>query len=117
MQPDAADTSHTLRLVTAMFGLNLVGMLSGTNRTCLQLHEPRASNYHRKMKPTRYNPQLAKSRSRYKRLARSIEALEIALQAWQTALFVQLSGGRRIGMGAAFDGATLRRLIAVLGEV
>ena len=40
-----------------------------------------------------------------------------AQQAWQTALFVELSGGRRIGVGAGFDGATLRRLIAVLGEV
>ena len=40
-----------------------------------------------------------------------------AQQAWQTALFVVLSGGRRIGVGAGFDGATLRRLIAVLGEV
>jgi hypothetical protein len=37
--------------------------------------------------------------------------------ALQTALFVELSGGRRIGVGAGFDGATLRRLIAVLGEV
>lgn len=40
-----------------------------------------------------------------------------AQQAWQTALFVELSGGRRIGVDAGFDGATLRRLIAVLGEV
>ena len=40
-----------------------------------------------------------------------------APQAWQTALFVELSGSRRIGVGAGFDGATLRRLIAVLGEV
>jgi hypothetical protein len=37
--------------------------------------------------------------------------------AWQAALFVELSGGRRIGVGAGFDTATLRRLIAVLGEV
>jgi hypothetical protein len=35
----------------------------------------------------------------------------------QTALFVELSCGRRIGVGAGFDAATLRRLIAVLGEV
>ncbi len=40
-----------------------------------------------------------------------------AQQAWQTALFVELSGSRRIGVGAGFDGATLRRLIAVLDEV
>jgi hypothetical protein len=40
-----------------------------------------------------------------------------AQQAWQTSLFVELSGGRRIGVGAGFDGATLRRLIALLGEV
>ena len=40
-----------------------------------------------------------------------------AQQAWQTFLFVELSGGRRIGVDAGFDGATLRRLIAVLGEV
>ena len=38
-------------------------------------------------------------------------------QASQTGLFVELSGGRRIGVGAGFDGATLRRLITVLGEV
>jgi len=41
----------------------------------------------------------------------------VAQQASQTALFVELSCGRRIGVGAGFDGATLRRLIAVLGEV
>jgi hypothetical protein len=35
----------------------------------------------------------------------------------QTALFVELACGRRIGVGAGFDAATLRRLIAVLGEV
>lgn len=35
----------------------------------------------------------------------------------QTALFVELCGGRRIGVGAGFDGATLQRLIVVLGEV
>ena len=40
-----------------------------------------------------------------------------AHQVSQTALFVELSCGRRIGVGAGFDGATLRRLIAVLGEV
>ena len=40
-----------------------------------------------------------------------------ACQASQTALFVELSGGRRIGVSAGFDGATLRRLITVLGEV
>lgn len=40
-----------------------------------------------------------------------------AQEASQTALFVELSGGRRIGVGTGFDGATLRRLIAVLGEV
>ena len=31
-----------------------------------------------------------------------------------TALFVELSGGRRIGVDAGFDVATLRRLIAAL---
>jgi hypothetical protein len=40
-----------------------------------------------------------------------------AREASQTALFVELSGGRRIGVGAEFDAVTLRRLIAVLGEV
>ena len=40
-----------------------------------------------------------------------------AQQASSTALFVELSGGRRIGVGAGFDMVTLRRLIAVLGEV
>ena len=40
-----------------------------------------------------------------------------AQQALQTALFVELSYGRRIGVNAGFDGATLRRLVAVLGEV
>jgi hypothetical protein len=40
-----------------------------------------------------------------------------ACPASQTALFVELSGGRRIGVSAGFDGTTLRRLIAVLGEV
>jgi hypothetical protein len=40
-----------------------------------------------------------------------------AQEAWQTALFVELCGGRRIGVGAGFDAATLRRLMAVLGEV
>jgi hypothetical protein len=43
--------------------------------------------------------------------------LPAACEASQTALFVELSGGRRIGVGAGFDGATLRHLIAVLGEV
>ncbi len=40
-----------------------------------------------------------------------------AHQVSQTALFVELSGGRRIGVSAGFDGVTLRRLITVLGEV
>ena len=40
-----------------------------------------------------------------------------AQQTSQTALFVELSCGRRISVGAGFDGATLRRPIAVLGEV
>jgi hypothetical protein len=40
-----------------------------------------------------------------------------AEEAWQTTLFVELSGGRRIGVGAGFDAATLRRLMVVLGEV
>jgi transposase-like protein len=40
-----------------------------------------------------------------------------ALQPSQTALFIELLGGRRIGVGAGFDAATLRRLLAVLGEV
>ncbi len=34
-----------------------------------------------------------------------------------TALYVELSGGRRIGVCAGFDAETLRRLMAVLGEV
>jgi hypothetical protein len=37
-----------------------------------QLHEPEASNHHRKMKPRRQNPQLAESRSRNMRLAHSV---------------------------------------------
>ncbi len=40
-----------------------------------------------------------------------------ARDASQAALYVELSGGRRIGVGAGFDTATLRRLIAALGEV
>lgn len=40
-----------------------------------------------------------------------------APEASQAALFVELSSGRRIGVGAGFDPMTLRRLIAVLGEV
>ena len=40
-----------------------------------------------------------------------------AQEASQTALFVELCGGRRIGVGAGFDALTLRRLIAALGEV
>jgi transposase-like protein len=40
-----------------------------------------------------------------------------AQQASQTALFVELCFGRRIGVDAGFDGATLRRLIAVLDGV
>jgi hypothetical protein len=35
----------------------------------------------------------------------------------QTALFVELPGGRRIGVGTGFDTATLRRLMMALGEV
>ena len=34
-----------------------------------------------------------------------------------TALYVELCGGRRIGVGAGFDAVTLRRLIAALDEV
>ena len=34
-----------------------------------------------------------------------------------TALYVELSGGRRIGVSAGFDAVTLRRLIAALGRV
>jgi len=37
-----------------------------------KLHEPRASSHHRNMKPRRYNPQLAGSRSRNMRLAHSL---------------------------------------------
>ena len=37
-----------------------------------QLHEPRASNHHRDMKPRRYNPQPAESRSRNMQLAHSV---------------------------------------------
>ena len=33
------------------------------------------------------------------------------------ALYVELSGGRRIGVGAGFDAVTLRQLIAALDEV
>jgi len=40
-----------------------------------------------------------------------------AQAASQTALFVELAGGRRIGVSAGFDVATLRRLLAALGEV
>jgi hypothetical protein len=40
-----------------------------------------------------------------------------AQEASQTALFVELCGGRRIGVGAGFDAATLRRPIAALDEV
>jgi hypothetical protein len=40
-----------------------------------------------------------------------------AQQAWQTSLFVELCGGRRIGVGAGLGRATLRRLMAVPGEV
>ncbi|MGC9293649.1 MAG: IS66 family insertion sequence element accessory protein TnpA [Acidobacteriaceae bacterium] len=40
-----------------------------------------------------------------------------APKALSTALFVELSGGQRIGVGVGFDAETLRRLIVVLGEV
>jgi hypothetical protein len=40
-----------------------------------------------------------------------------ACQASQTALFVELSAGLRIGVSAGFDESTLRRLITVVGEV
>lgn len=40
-----------------------------------------------------------------------------AREASQSALFVELCGGHRIGVGAEFDAVTLRRLIAALGEV
>jgi hypothetical protein len=33
-----------------------------------------------------------------------------------TALFIELDGGLRIGVGAGFDVTTLRRLMAALGE-
>jgi hypothetical protein len=46
-----------------------------------------------------------------------VEDRPAAREASQTALFVELYGGRRIGVGAEFDAVTLRRLIAVLGEV
>jgi transposase-like protein len=35
----------------------------------------------------------------------------------EAALFVELDGGRRIGVSAGFDAATLRQLIAVLEQV
>jgi len=35
----------------------------------------------------------------------------------ESALFVELDGGRRIGVTAGFDAATLRQLIAVLEQV
>jgi hypothetical protein len=40
-----------------------------------------------------------------------------AQEASQPTLFVELCGRRRIGVGAGFDAATLRRLIAALDEV
>jgi len=43
--------------------------------------------------------------------------LAAAQEASQTALYVELCSGRRIGVGAGFDAVTPRRLIAALGEV
>jgi transposase-like protein len=40
-----------------------------------------------------------------------------AREASQTALYVELGGGLRIGVGAGFDAVTLRRLVVALGEV
>jgi hypothetical protein len=37
--------------------------------------------------------------------------------AGEATLFVELDGGRRIGVAAGFDAATLRQLIAVLDQV
>jgi hypothetical protein len=41
----------------------------------------------------------------------------VAHEASQTALYVELSGGRRIGVCAGLDAVTLRRLMVALGEV
>jgi hypothetical protein len=41
----------------------------------------------------------------------------VVQEASQTALYVELSGGLRIGVGAGFDAVTLRRLMVALGEV
>jgi hypothetical protein len=49
-----------------------------------QLHEPRASNHHRCMKPSKQCPQLASSRSRSTRQAHSLGAIEVGLDASQT---------------------------------
>src|ERR1700724_1978780 len=50
-----------------------------------QLHEPRASNHHRCMKPSSQSPQLACSRSRSTGQAHSPGAIEVGLDASQTA--------------------------------
>jgi hypothetical protein len=41
----------------------------------------------------------------------------VVQEASPAALYVELSGGLRIGVGAGFDAVTLRRLMVALGEV
>ena len=63
-----------------------------------QLHEPRASNHHRCMKPNKQGPQLACSRSRNTRHAHSLGAIEVGLDASQIA-----SPDRGVGDGVSLD--------------
>jgi hypothetical protein len=63
-----------------------------------KLHEPRASNHHRCMKPSRQSPQLACSRSRSARHAHSPGAIEVGLDASQTP-----SSHRGAGGGVSLD--------------
>jgi hypothetical protein len=43
-----------------------------------------------------------------------VDVVDGAHKSLRTALYIELAGGRRIGIDAGFDGETLRRLIAVL---
>ncbi len=63
-----------------------------------QLHEPRASNHHRCMKPRKQCPQLACSRSGSTRRAHSPGAIEVGLDASQTD-----SHDRGVGGGLFLD--------------
>src|ERR1017187_6177802 len=63
-----------------------------------QLHEPMASNHHGCMKPSKQCPQLACSRSRSTRQAHSPGAIEVGLDASQTA-----SPDRGVGDGFSLD--------------